>query len=436
MRVFKWLLWLSLLLLLALFVAPLFAVYLGLQGLPSVEPVASAQQQDIARLKGILSEHDPRDLVTGETRRVEMMQRDLNIGLGVVNPLPQRQRVRVALAPGLGAMHYSLRVPANPFGEYFNASVLVSENAGKLELESVQLGETEVPGFWLMPFILLVDGQLQARIAEYRDARKALQGVALREGAAEFVYSLDDDLFSRIEARGRSLLMPEEDQARVQAYYQEVARISRSVSSPAPLTQLLQPLFSLALERTEASTSMNNAALESRALLLTLGVVMNGSSVRWLLGEEKAAGMAVPQPVRWTLYGRDDLAQHFGISAALAVGAGGNLADAVGAFKELDDSRGGTGFSFVDLLADRAGVELAGLATGSRAASIQQFLAAPDLRETDILADIHRLPEGLMEMTFRSRYQDLDDARYSQIKREVDVRVAQLPIHQVALGRN
>ena len=41
------------------------------------------------------------------------------------------------------------------------------------------------------------------------------------------------------------------------------------------------------------------------------------------------------------------------LSAAIAAAGGGVLADTIGVFKELDDSRGGSGFSFIDLLADR-----------------------------------------------------------------------------------
>jgi uncharacterized protein YfiM (DUF2279 family) len=55
------------------------------------------------------------------------------------------------------------------------------------------------------------------------------------------------------------------------------------------------------------------------------------------------------------LLGRYDSAQHFVISAALAAWAGEPAANAIGVYKEIDDSRRGSGFSFADLAADRAG---------------------------------------------------------------------------------
>ena len=111
--------------------------------------------------------------------------------------------------------------------------------------------------------------------------------------------------------------------------------------------------------------------------------------------------------------------------------AGGSvLANAIGAYKELDDSRGGSGFSFPDLLADRAGVELAEAATGSAAANMQRLMAEDGLKESDFMPLLDDLPEGLMEMEFRQRYSDLDDARYGHVKREINSRIALLPLHQ------
>jgi len=134
--------------------------------------------------------------------------------------------------------------------------------------------------------------------------------------------------------------------------------------------------------------------------------------------------------VRWTLAGRNDLAQHFAISSAIAVAGGSVLADAIGAYKELDDSRGGSGFSFADLLADRAGVELAEAATGSAAQSVQRLMAKDGLQESDFMPSLDNLPEGLMEMQFRQGFGDLDDARYGDVKREINTRLALLPLYR------
>ena len=60
-----------------------------------------------------------------------------------------------------------------------------------------------------------------------------------------------------------------------------------------------------------------------------------------------------------TMRGRHDWAQHFAVSAALAVLIGPQNAEAAGVVKEISDSRGGSGFSFADLSADLAGIQFA-----------------------------------------------------------------------------
>ena len=80
-----------------------------------------------------------------------------------------------------------------------------------------------------------------------------------------------------------------------------------------------------------------------------------------------------------TMAGRGDLAQHFTVSAAVSAAAGAALADFIGLYKEIDDARRGSGFSFADLAADRAGTRLGQLATATEesARRLQRPSCAP-----------------------------------------------------------
>ena len=57
-----------------------------------------------------------------------------------------------------------------------------------------------------------------------------------------------------------------------------------------------------------------------------------------------------------TMQTRHDLTQHFAVSAALVVLVGPQGGKGIGVLKELSDSRGGRGLSFVDLSADLSGI--------------------------------------------------------------------------------
>ncbi|MDX1734106.1 MAG: hypothetical protein R3228_07060 [Halioglobus sp.] len=424
MRLLRWTATALLLLLVVLATAPFVIVFLGIEQKARVVPVAGATAGDVARLRDLLRYQDPRYLSHGARSSAALTERDINLGLGA-SPYSDRLTARVAITPGLAMLHSSVRLPANPRGNYFNASLMVSESRGQLALEELQVGPVTLPGMLLAPAAALLDHLLRARLPEYDRVRRALRAVWLQERAVQLDYQWDEVLARQLEARGRDAVMPAHEREAFAAYYREAVENSRRARRGASLDALLQPLFALASRRSVGG----DTAKENRALLLVVGTVVRGASAQLLLGEEQAQRLGRVRAVGWTLQGRADLAQHFGISAALAVAGGSALADAIGVFKELDDSRGGTGFSFVDLLADRAGVALAERATGARADAVQRLLGGPGLREEDYMPDIALLPEGLLELTFLRRYGDLDDPRYAAAQAEIERRIAALPVH-------
>jgi hypothetical protein len=430
MRVLKILFAGVLIFLLALLVAPVVLFSLGVQEYALVQSVAGPTQDDVARLKQLLRDNDPRSLHDGQSHSFSISERDLNLGLRSVLPMAERQRSLVSLESGRGRLDYTFELPANPLGDYFNFSLLVAEQAGKLSVESVKPGQLTLPGWLFQPLFRFANFLLGKRFAEYQRADSALESVTIEVGELSVGYRWDKALAYQLEQRGRLLMLSGEDRERVLAYYQVLTRVSRKLSgngiSTAPLEQLLQPLFELALLR----STHGDAAAENRALLLMLGTVLNRSAMQRLVGGDPLDLDPGHHYVRWTLHGRNDLAQHFGVSAAIAAAGGGVLADAIGVFKELDDSRGGSGFSFADLLADRSGVELALAASGQQAQEVQLRLASNQFGQAGFMPPIDHLPEGIQELEFKQRFSDLDDERYALVNREVETRISALALYQ------
>ena len=159
---------------------------------------------------------------------------------------------------------------------------------------------------------------------------------------------------------------------------------------------------------------------------------MNGRSVRTIVPQ--AVNWPRPNRVTLTLHGREDSAQHYLTSAALAALGSGTLSNAVGLFKEVDDSRGGSGFSFADLAADRAGTRFGELATASdESARTAQLLIARAQREIDIMPELHDLPEGLSESEFKQRYGAIDSPAYRRVTQEIERRIAKTPLFRQAI---
>jgi hypothetical protein len=109
----------------------------------------------------------------------------------------------------------------------------------------------------------------------------------------------------------------------------------------------------------------------------------------------------------------------------LAVESTGVLSRAVGVWKEVDDSRAGTGFSFNDIAADRAGTRLGELAL-SQPQRLQEALAG-GVKESDVMPAWADLPEFMSEAEFKRRFGGVGEAPYLAMLAEIDKRVGALP---------
>jgi uncharacterized protein YfiM (DUF2279 family) len=182
------------------------------------------------------------------------------------------------------------------------------------------------------------------------------------------------------------------------------------------------PLFTLAAEHS------SDAIAENRAAILLLTLYVNGQSLETILPEAKNWSRPANHGV--LLNHRDDFSKHFIVSAALAAKAGGPLADAVGIYKEIEDSRSGSGFSFNDIAADRAGTRFGEYAANSASARQLQRQLISGLGEKDIMPATEDLPEFMPEAEFKRRFGGIDAPKYKQMMAEIDRRVAMLPLYR------
>ena len=409
-----------------LLVLPAWLLLSAIQAEPLVPREDSVRQEDLGRIKELLQQHDPRSLRDGETHQLEISGSDINLLLNWAVPHAERQALRVGLSQGSMDLDYSLGLPDNPLGRFLNLSARLRQNGSGLALQRLGFGHAGLPGWLLAPVITVADRCLAWRSPEYRDALAAVKEITVQPGALQIVYQWQAGLAQRLQSTGRELLLGPLDHQRIVAYYTAISRQSLPLRpGGVSLDRLLQPLFALALSR---SADNSDAAAENRAMLLALGVTVSGNSIEYLVGSEAARGLPRPRPINLTLGGRSDLAKHFSVSAAITAAGGSALADRVGVFKEVDDSRGGSGFSFADLLADRAGVSLAEMALGAKARELQQYMAN-GAQEADYMPAFNNLPEGLMELEFKTRYEDLDSAAYALVNREIERRLGSCAIY-------
>jgi hypothetical protein len=409
-----------------LFMLVLVAVA-GIESTPLVEPARRLSHQDISRIKLLLRQHDPRHLKKQELRTLFLTERDLNLLLEYANPHLLKASGRVDMQPEAMKVRLTVKLPDNPLGGYLNITADLSDVDGRIHIKRFTLGGLSLPVWLLEPLLFQGHRVMLARFDEYRTAVDAISSYQFQDDRLVVVYQLDPNLLERLKQSGKVFLLPESETHRMLAYHEELARISgQYVSRRISLGKFLTPLFQLAAVRT---TESGEPQAENRALLLTLTMYALGMNINRFID------VPLEQPVKslhLTVLGRHDLVQHYLVSAALTVSAGSGLSAAMGVFKELDDSRGGSGFSFADLLADRAGIRLAEMATGTepQARLLQKRMGDPLLLEKDFMPSIVDLPEGIMELEFKHRYQDLDSKSYRIIEDEIESRLSQCKVYR------
>jgi hypothetical protein len=104
----------------------------------------------------------------------------------------------------------------------------------------------------------------------------------------------------------------------------------------------------------------------------------------------------------------------------------------VGLAKELADADGGSGFSFPDMLANRAGIHFAELATGTPdgARHVRRMARAGRLSESDIMPSPAGLPEGMQESELARTIGMPSSAAYARLIDHIDRRIEATRLHR------
>ena len=398
------------------------AVPLALSARPAVERTVEFTPQHIARAKRIFQLHDPRRSPAGLPRVVRFAGEDVDLAL---NHLADRQAggaAHVVLRRGLAQVSVSLPVRLGALQRFVNLHAVLREGASLPEVQSLRVGRLPVPG-WVGD--LLLERAIRAFVTAegHRMATEAVRKVAFGEGRLAVTYVLEPGVGERLRAE----LVSPGDSDRLRAYQTRLAESIAPLPARAPvrMEELLAPLFGLAGARSDGG----DPVAENRAALLVLAFFANGRGLQAIV--PAAASWPRPAPRAVLLAGRQDLARHFAVSAAVAAHAGAPLADAIGLYKELEDARGGSGFSFDDLAADRAGTRFGELAAGGRgpARELQRRVLAGDAAR-GLLPPVADLPGALQEREFLQRFGGVGAPAYERELERIERRIGALPLYR------
>jgi hypothetical protein len=415
-------------------VLPCALIVLGIEKTAWVTDQQPLSFDKVSRVQRLIENNRPAHLKQGQVKKIQINEADLNMV------------VDYAISQGLATDHVfadiqlknhhaqidmTIILPATPMGEYLNLRMTMKSAEKQVSILSLQVGKIRVPGWMVNPVIRFIHSKGMALKAyhEVFESMDAVQSILIQNKTLHMVYEWNPDQIKRLKERSKVIFLPQLHQKKMIHYMNRLQEILSSFEHKAvSLAHVLPAIFSTA--RLQAAIS-NDAVSENTAALQALALYANGTDLSGFISQPLQKEIKPRVERRLTLKKRNDLAKHYLISAGLAVSGGSRLANFIGLAKEVDDSDGGSGFSFADLAADRAGVRLAELAVASddTAAQLQAAMQAVQA-ENEFMPAIDHLPEGIQTLEFKKRYTDLDTDAYQKVDEEISRRLSQCLVFQ------
>ena len=371
------------------------------------------------RAKQIIDVH--RYLVRpGMTAVARLQSEDVDLAANYLANRFVKGSAQVTLADHSAHVLLSIPIPGNPLGGYLNLEATLIETEGIPKPQSVHVGKLVLPDLVTDMFMSQLIHWLR-RSSKYRLGLDALQNIRMSRGELKVVYHWKGGFSKEMQAS----ILSEQESEQLFFYHSLLTKNSRrsGMEETVSLAEILPPLLRLAVKRSVKS----NAIVENRAAILVVTFYTLGKSLKSLAPE----AATWPSPVRRTVTvsGRDDFAKHFMVSATIAAYADTALSDVVGLYKEIEDSRTGSGFSFNDIAADRAGTRFGEKAVASIELAQQlQLRVASGLKDSDLMPPWSDLPEFMSEVEFKRRFGGIDAPAYQQMMQEIDQRVSILEV--------
>ena len=411
----RWFFRLFILLLLLIPVGIIVVAVLCLESTPLVEGEALLSASNVERAKRLLKEHDPWKLRSGEVKTVSMTEEELSLianhlinrfGSGGATLEMGQDRLTIAASLDLAKL-----VP----GHFINLEADLSADGDVARLDKLRIGSVSIPSR-LVRGLVAFGAEHVYRASGVQNAKEVLRTVAMRPQRLDIIYQWQEEIVDAI----RNRLVSRTDKVLLRVYNEFLAAEIERQGSELSFTSVVQAIFQEALKRSPST----DPVAENLAAIVVLAAYVNGSSLSTFAPE--SVDWVKPRRIPLKIHSRRDLVRHFSTSAALAVAGGRAVSDAVGLYKEVEDADGGSGFSFKDLAANKAGIQFGQVAIESEDSAIRlQVRIARGIDDTALIPDISDLEENISDAEFKSRYGGIEGDAYARVVQDIERRIAE-----------
>ena len=386
-------------------------------GAPLVKRSETISPDAVAQARRLFLFNDPRRMLAGEQRRVALPATLIDEGINYLASRALHGRGALVLAEDMAEVRLALRTPwPRWLGERFlNLRVIINESQGEPRIAAAAIGTMTISSR-LAEFVLLSTVRAFGYEQEWLLARGAVRRLTFepRQGAVlvDFVWQ------PALLDRARNVAIDAADLPRFERAQRTLVALldHKAPGTAMPLREVLKPMLD-----DDAGQQR-----QRRAALLVLALYAAEKNLAHLV--PAARDWPRPHVVTLTLRDREDSAQHFVVSAALAAWTGEPAAEAIGLYKELDDARHGSGFSFADLAADRAGTRFGEL-VAQHPERLDALLQSA-LTDADLMPPLDGLPEYLSQREFLRRFGGPGAPAYRRMIDEIERRFAAMPLYR------
>ena len=337
-----------------------------------------------------------------------------------------------------------------PF-KYLNISGLLLPNKEGLHLDDISVGGLSISG---KRFLSLVQWSINTFVENDLGTKvtKMVKWVKIFDDKVEASVVIPQNLNDLEDKKSGFVTLREklslfggkiDDPMRVASYYsqltQQIDVLNVHYKERLSISYYINLMFTIVEQQKEndlIDSKQSSAIQENSAAFMALAVYFGSDSFELMIGDIKPLNRKQRLHRKLlrrvvTLNNRVDLQKHFIYSVAFQLFSNTTTSDTIGELKELLDSNGGSGFSFADLMADRAGTRLAQLVTSNeKTARKVQLLLNKNIKESGFMPTVIGLPEGISAKKFETQYVNAHSVNYQKMLTFIDNQLALLPLYQ------
>lgn len=357
-----------------------------------------------------------------QQNKVKLSEKNINIALSYLLNYYSHGASQITVEPTQLDFKVALLLNNRYFKKYLNFNFKLTKQDGYPIINQLKIGSIRIADEYA--------GIILEKIIQYTPLKEYYTFAA--EHTKEIHISLDrsliidyippssTDLKSKLSLNNRSIQS-------VLFYQQQITHIiaKHNPRWRLSLAELFQPLFKQAYQRSNLKTAVS----ENRLVLIAISTYVNKREIESYIPFDISPSTNRQYPA--FLYKRPDMAKHFMASAVLAATGAASIAKVLGQQKELNDAKNGSGFSFIDLAGDRAGLTFGKFAIASpiKAKALQKRIA--NIKDyTAFMPEVRDLPEKMNDTEFKKQFKSVNSDKYKQMLDKIDLRITGLAIYQ------